>query len=64
MTVHTEKRAERMPPLSLQFEQGYYAFQRGWIANNYTPSSIKGKEWQRGFDRAYFDNLDKRKKKH
>lgn len=48
---------ERFPPLTLQFEQGVYAFKRGWIVNQYKPDSIKGKEWQRGFDFAYFENL-------
>lgn len=55
---------ERMPPLSLQFQQGQVAFQRGWIVNSYRIDSIKGKEWQRGWDAAYFANLDKRKKLH
>lgn len=41
------------------FKEGYYAFSRGWLACKYNPDSLKGKEWQRGFDRAYFDNLKK-----
>lgn len=53
---------ERMPPLPLQYNQGFYAFQRGWIANQYKPDTIKGKEWQRGFDAAYFMNLKNRSK--
>jgi hypothetical protein len=43
------------------FKEGYYAFSRGWIVSKYNPDSLKGKEWQRGFDRAYFDNLDRKK---
>lgn len=39
------------------FQEGYFAFSRGWIASKYNLESLKGKEWQRGFDRAYFDNL-------
>ena len=50
---------ERHAPLKIQYQQGYYAFSRGWLANQYNPESVAGKEWQRGFDRAYFDNLDK-----
>jgi hypothetical protein len=48
---------ERHPPLSVQFGQGQVAFMRGWLSNQYNPESNKGKEWQRGFDRAYFDNI-------
>lgn len=48
---------ERLPPLMVQFKEGYYAFTRGWLKNAYNDESNKGKEWQRGFDRAYFDNL-------
>jgi len=51
---------ERFPPLSVQFKEGYHAFTRGWLSNRYDETSIKGKEWQRGFDRSYFDNLDKK----
>jgi hypothetical protein len=43
------------------FKEGYYAFSRGWIVSKYNTDSLKGKEWQRGFDRAYFDNLDRKK---
>lgn len=49
----------RKPPMSYQAKEGYYAFSRGWLKNQYHPDSNKGKEWQRGFDKAYFDNLDK-----
>jgi hypothetical protein len=50
---------ERSAPLKIQYNQGYYAFSRGWIGNQYPADSVAGKEWQRGWDRAYFDNLDK-----
>jgi hypothetical protein len=52
-------KVERTAPLKIQFEQGYTAFRKGWIANQYNAESVQGKEWQRGFDRAYFDNLKK-----
>jgi hypothetical protein len=39
------------------FQEGYFAFQRGWIVSKYNPESVKGKEWQRGFDYGYFENL-------
>jgi hypothetical protein len=30
--------------------------------NPYDIDDVKGKEWQRGFNAAYFDNLDKRER--
>lgn len=50
---------ERTAPLRIQFDQGYYAFTKGWLTNQYNPHTTQGKEWQRGFDRGYFDNLRK-----
>lgn len=55
---------DRVPPLTIQFDKGRYAFVRGWIANPYSEDDPKGKEWQRGFNAAYFDNLDKVKVKY
>lgn len=55
---------DRVPPLSIQYDKGRYAFTRGWIANPYDEDEAKGKEWQRGFNAAYFDNLDKVKARY
>ena len=56
-TTMQQQRPERPAPLKIQVGQGYYAFSRGWLNNQYDPESVAGKEWQRGFDMAYFDNL-------
>jgi len=48
---------ERPAPLKIQFGQGHYAFTRGWLNNQYDPESVAGKEWLRGFNAGYFDNL-------
>lgn len=53
---------ERRPPLTFQFKEGHYAFSRGWLRNQYNENSVKGKEWQRGWNRAYFDQLEIMKK--
>lgn len=50
---------ERQPPLSVQFKEGYRAFFKGWLTNKYHPENVRGKEWQRGFDRGYFENLNR-----
>jgi hypothetical protein len=54
---------ERRPPLTFQFKEGHYAFARGWLRNQYDEDSVKGKEWQRGWNKAYFDNLEEVKRK-
>jgi hypothetical protein len=48
---------DRQPPLHIQFDKGKYAFKKGWLGNPYDSSTIQGKEWQRGFNAAYFENL-------
>jgi hypothetical protein len=48
---------ERHPPLRIQHEKGYLAFKRGRIINPYKEGSSFYKEWERGFNKAYFENL-------
>jgi hypothetical protein len=50
---------DNKPRVSYQFKEGHYAFFRGKMNNLHHPESHRGKEWQRGFDRAYFENLDR-----
>lgn len=40
------------------FERGKRAFWKGDISNPYPDDSIEHREWQYGFDRAYFNNLE------
>ena len=47
---------------SFAYKEGYYAFSRGWLDCKYGLDTTKGKEWCRGFDKAYFDNLDRIKR--
>jgi hypothetical protein len=54
-----QHKKERTAPLSIQFNQGKYAFTKGWLGNPNNPDTAQGKEWQRGFNTAYFDNLEK-----
>ena len=50
---------ERHQPLRIQMEKGYRAFHTGRISNPYKIGSSFYKEWDRGFNKAYFENLDK-----
>jgi hypothetical protein len=53
---HTKK--VRSAPLIIQFDKGKFAFKKGWLGNPYDPETDQGKEWQRGFNAAYFERLD------
>ena len=50
---------ERDVPLRIQVEKGQRAFHRGKLANPYKPNTSFYKEWERGFNKAYFENLEK-----
>jgi|TARA_R110000803_G_scaffold32874_2_gene72165 hypothetical protein len=45
-------------PLKTQYGQGAYAFSRGWLTNQYDATTLLGKEWQRGFDAAFYHTQD------
>ncbi len=62
LNTNLQPKKDRVPPLSIQYDKGRYAFIKGWIMNPYDIDDVKGKEWQRGFNAAYFDNLDKRER--
>lgn len=46
-------------PLQIAFDMGYRAFQRGVFEAPYKDGTVLLKEWNRGFNRAYFDNQDR-----
>lgn len=46
-------------PLKIQFEQGFVAFRKGNMKCPYRLNSMQAREWQRGFNSAYFHNLDR-----
>lgn len=46
-------------PLKIQFSKGYNAFKRGKLNCPYHPNTMQAREWQRGFNKAYFDNLER-----
>jgi hypothetical protein len=50
---------DRQPPLRIQVEKGYKAFHRGRVTNPYKIDTAFYKEWERGFNKAYFENLEK-----
>tara|TARA_R100001510_G_C7590848_1_gene160611 strand:- start:405 stop:626 length:222 start_codon:yes stop_codon:yes gene_type:complete len=46
-------------PLRIQFQKGYDSFKRGKVKNPFHPNSMQYREWCRGFNSAYFQNLKK-----
>ena len=46
-------------PLKIQFEKGVYAFKRGITKSPYHFNTMQYREWQSGFNFAYFTNLKK-----
>ena len=55
--MSNQPKQERFPPLKIQWHQGHYAFQKGWMVNTYDEDTMQGNEWQRCFNDAYFENL-------
>ena len=43
------------------YEQGYEDFKRGNTENPYKEGSRNHKEWELGFNKAYFNNLESRR---
>lgn len=41
------------------FDEGRLAFRKGNLTNPYNPDTSRHRDWQFGFDRAYFENLEK-----
>ena len=52
-----QKKLERSFPLRIQAQHGYACFYRGHLVNPHNPDSVAGKEWQRGFNFAYYENI-------
>jgi len=50
-------------PLRVQHQMGYAAFKHGRMTNPFSDDTMQYREWNRGFDRAFYDNL-KRVKDH
>tara|TARA_R100001126_G_C4798257_1_gene135481 strand:+ start:68 stop:295 length:228 start_codon:yes stop_codon:yes gene_type:complete len=46
-------------PLSIQFTKGLHAFRKGHLKSPYRHTTMQYREWQRGFDTAYFAQLKK-----
>ena len=46
-------------PLKVQFQQGYYAFKRGGQTNPFHLDTMLFREWERGYNKAYDENLTK-----
>lgn len=43
-------------------DKGYKSFWKGHIVNPYNVGTYRNKEWERGFNKAYFEQLRRIKK--
>ena len=50
-------------PLKYQHEKGYHDFKHGRVFNPFHKDTMQHREWLRGFNKAYFEQL-KRVKEH
>ena len=50
-------------PLKVQFQRGYEDFTRGRVNNPFHMDTMQFREWNRGFNKAFSENL-KRVTKH
>jgi hypothetical protein len=46
-------------PLKVQFQQGIDSFKRGVVINIFHKDTMQYREWERGFNKAYFDRLER-----
>ena len=49
-------------PLVIQYRKGVDDFQKGRLSNPFHKDTMQYREWNRGFNKAYFDRLRKVKK--
>ena len=58
---HRKGKRSNSAPLKIQFEEGQRAFHNGKLRNPYPSYHMRHKEWERGFNLAYFKNKNKLK---
>lgn len=46
-------------PLRMQYEKGYSDFKKGKLMNPFHEDTMQFREWNRGFNVAYFEQLKK-----
>jgi len=46
-------------PLRMQYEKGYSDFKKGRLMNPFHEDTMQFREWNRGFNVAYFEQLKK-----
>ena len=49
-------------PLVIQYRKGVDDFQKGRLSNPFHKDTMQYRDWNRGFNKAYFDRLRKVKK--
>lgn len=45
------------------YQEGFKAFKEGNLGNPYNENTSRNRDWELGFNKAYFSNLDYQKKR-
>jgi hypothetical protein len=45
------------------YDEGYRAFRKGQLSNPYNKDTSRYRDWEFGFNKAYFDNLERVKER-
>lgn len=66
MTQATQKKSRKErglgkydAPLRMQFEKGYADFKHGRVVNPFSIHTMQNREWERGFNKAYYEQLER-----
>lgn len=46
-------------PLRMQYEKGYADFRKGRVGNPFSEDTMQYREWERGFNTAYYEQLNR-----
>ena len=46
-------------PLKVQYTRGIMDFKKGRITNPFHPDTMQYREWERGFNTAFYENLER-----
>ena len=46
-------------PLRMQYEKGYADFRKGRVGNPFNDDTMQYREWERGFNTAYYEQLNR-----
>jgi hypothetical protein len=58
MSSHRGLLTKNDAPLRIQYQKGHTAFIKGHMSSPFNSHTMQYREWLRGFNAAYFENLE------